>query len=263
MSTVPRHLLRLRYAQAAEDYLRSLKPENFMEAAAQGTQRKITLESFDLIHAARPAVQAFNELLVQYPYGRWKEIRQVVPDNFAIICEDQIDPGGSYDVVFQPVPPFLVLEYVSKYNKRKDYEKNLRRYERELKTPFYLVFYPDNQELTVFQLRGRKYSSVKPNQNDRYPIPDLDLEVALLDGWVRYWFRRDLLPLPADLQHELVRTRQELAKEKRRADQEKRRADELQSQIEHDRQTRLEIERELAQLRAQLAAQPRRPRNGG
>ena len=38
-----------------------------MEATPQATRRKITLESFDLLHAHRPDVQLFNELLVQYP----------------------------------------------------------------------------------------------------------------------------------------------------------------------------------------------------
>ncbi len=34
-----------RYAHAARQYLRSLPLEHFMEAAAQATQRKITLET--------------------------------------------------------------------------------------------------------------------------------------------------------------------------------------------------------------------------
>ena len=45
----PRSLLRLDYADAAEAYLRSLPPEHFMEATPQATQRKITLESLDLV----------------------------------------------------------------------------------------------------------------------------------------------------------------------------------------------------------------------
>jgi hypothetical protein len=119
-----------------------------------------------------------------------------------------------------------VLEYVSKYSERKDYEENHKRYERELKVPYYLVFYPDNEELTVFRLTGRKYATVKPNAAGRLPIPELDLEVGLLDGWVRFWFRSELLPLPGDLlkerdaertarlaaEAELARLREELAR---------------------------------------------------
>ena len=55
------------YERAAEEYLHSLPPEHFMEATPQATQREITVESLSLVHAARPEIQYFNELLVQYP----------------------------------------------------------------------------------------------------------------------------------------------------------------------------------------------------
>ena len=65
------------------------------------------------------------------------------------------------------------------------------------------MFYPDGQELTLYHLEGKKYQSVKPNEAKRYAIPELDLELALLDGWVRYWYKGELLPLPAELQRNL------------------------------------------------------------
>jgi hypothetical protein len=125
----PRTLLRIEYEKAAEAYLRSLPLEHFMEATAQATQRKITLESLDLVHARRPEVQVFNELLVQYPSGRQQRITQVVPDNMVVICDQPIQASGSYDLPFQPVGPFLVLEYVSKHSQRKDYEDSFRKCE--------------------------------------------------------------------------------------------------------------------------------------
>ena len=45
---LPRMLVEVNYYQAAQEYLRSLPPEHFMEAPPQATQRKITLESLDL-----------------------------------------------------------------------------------------------------------------------------------------------------------------------------------------------------------------------
>jgi hypothetical protein len=66
----------------------------------------------------------------------------------------------------------------------------------------------------------------------------VDLEVALLDGWVRFWYKGEQLPLPADLQRSLIETQQRADAEARRADAEARRADEL--------------ERQLAALRRQL-----------
>jgi hypothetical protein len=282
MSTAMPPLLRLRYAEAAEAYLRSLPLEHFMEAVSQATQRKITVVSMDLVRVHRPDVQTFNELLIQFPLGGWQTIRQVVPDNFSVVHDAPIRADTSYDVPFQPVRPYLVMEYVSKSSKRKDYEDNHRIYERELKVPYYLVFYPDNQELTLFHLRGRRYVTVKPGRNGRLAIPELELEVAIHEGWMRFWFRGELLPLPAELQRELDDTRRRLVEESRRADQEAhradeqapraeeqarradeqaRRAEELQQQVQAEREARLAAERELAELRARLTEPPRR-KNG-
>ena len=65
----PLSLLHLEYEEAAQAYLYMLRtehPEHFMEATPQAYQRKITLESLDLVSARNPEVQVFNELLVQY-----------------------------------------------------------------------------------------------------------------------------------------------------------------------------------------------------
>src|SRR5205823_7641495 len=132
-------------------------------------------------------------------------------------------------------------------------------YERELKVPYFLLFYPDTQDLTLYHYNGKKYVSVKANAQGRHPIPELDLEVGLLDGWVRFWYQGELLPLPADLQRELEEVRQQLAaakrqvkKEKRRADEAARRADEAARRADQEHEGRLAAERELAQLRTQL-----------
>lgn len=243
-TTLPRVLRQRAYERAAEEYLRSLPLEHFMEAVPQATQREITLASLALVKARRPEVQVFNELLVQYPLPRSGGIGQVVPDNMVVVHEQPLDAKGSYDVEFQPARPFWMLEYVSQHNKRKDYEDNMQKYERELKVPYYLLFYPDGQEMTLYRLKGRKYVSVEPNEEDHVALPELDLEMGLKDGWVRYWYQGELLQLPADLQRELDQTLRQLAEATRRADEEKHRADE-------ERRARLAAERELAELRAQ------------
>src|SRR5579884_4374400 len=252
----PRPLLRIEYEEAAEAYLKSLPLEHFMEATAQGRQREITLESLALVKARRPDVQVFNELLVQYPRRGRKKIGQVVPDNMVVIWPEPIKASGSYDLPLQPVGPFWVLEYVSKYNKRKDYEDNMQKYERELKVPYYLLFYPDVGELTLYHLRGRRYRSVPPNEQGRHPIVELDLEVALLDEWVRFWYRGELLPLPADLQHELDETRRQLRhmthraeEQARRAEEQVRRAEEQARRAEAAEQARRAAEEEVRRLR--------------
>jgi hypothetical protein len=257
MSTAkPRALISIEYFEAAQAYLRSLPPEHFMESIGQATQRKITLESLDLVHARRPEVQVFNELLVQYPYGRQKKPRQVVPDNMVVVWKDPIKAEGSFDIPLQPVGPLWVLEYVSRNNKRKDYEGSFQKYERELKVPYYLVFYPEDQELTLYHHSGRKYVSVKPNEHGRCALPELDLEMGLLEGWVRYWYQGELLPLPADLLRELDQARQQVEELRQRADQERQRADQ-------ERQARLAAEREVERLRARLAELQARPEKNG
>src|SRR5262245_46785248 len=50
-------MTRYRYEMAAERYSSALTWENLMEAPAQAAQRKITLASLELVHAAWPAVQ--------------------------------------------------------------------------------------------------------------------------------------------------------------------------------------------------------------
>lgn len=245
-TTLPRPILEVFYEEAAQAYLRSLPPEHFMEATAQATQREITLESLALLKAQRPDVQVFNELLVQYPLPRQRRPGQIVPDNMVVLTKEKVRADSSYNVPLEAARPFWVMEYVSKYNKRKDYEKSFNKYERELKVPYYLIFYPDNQELTLYHHNGKKYISVKPNKAGRHEIAELNLEVALLGGWVRYWHRGELLPLPADMQRELNEV-------KLRADEERRRADDLQQRLEA-------AERELARYRA--GGPPTGRRNG-
>ena len=240
MTPKSREQMHERYELEAEDYLRSLPLEHFMEATPQATQRKITLESLDLVTAVRPDVHVFNELLVQYPRAGMRGMRRqqkVVPDNMVVIHDGPLQVYLSYTTREQPAAPFWVMEYVSKSSRRKDYDDNLDKYEIDLRVPYYLLFQPDVQELTLYRHNGKKYVSVKPNARGRYPVKELELEIALLDGWVRYWFRGELLPLPAELQRERNEARQELATE---------------------RQARLAAEEENARLRAELDQMKRR-----
>jgi Uma2 family endonuclease len=214
MSTdVPRRLRESTYERAAQEYLFSLPPEHFMEATAQARQREITVASLALVKLQRPGVLYFNELLVQYPRRSQRKPGQVVPDNMVVVTDQPIRATISYNVPLEPASPFWVLDYVSAHNKRKDYEANFRLFERELKVPYYLVFYPDSQELTLYRHNNRKYVTVEPNERGRHAVPELDLEVGLLNGWVRYWYRGELLLLPEELKQELDRLRGQLGQQ--------------------------------------------------
>jgi Uma2 family endonuclease len=261
------------YEQAAQAYLRSLPPEHFMEATPQSNQRKITLESLDLVHARRPAVQVFNELLVQYPRPHPHPLGQVVPDNMIVVHAEPIQAKNSYDVALQRAKPLVVLDYLSKTSKRKDYEDNLVKYERELKVPYYLRFSADTRDVALFRHNRRKFITVKPNLDGRLEIPELDVEVALVDSWMRYWYQGELLLLPAELLCLRDEMRQRLAQTQSRLDAAQSRLDATQNELDakqselgiarsrlaaqsdlaRERQARVAAEQELARLRAQLA----------
>jgi Uma2 family endonuclease len=181
-SRVPRGLLAVAYEEWAREYLHSLPPEHFMEALGQSRQREITLESLALVKAQRPDVHVFSEMLVQYPRRRQRRPGQLVPDNMIVLSDQPLHADSSYNLPLEPARPFWMLDYVSKNNKRKDYDDNFDKYEKELEVPYYLTFYPDDQELTLYRHDGKQYHAVKPNRHGRYPIPRLELEIALLDG---------------------------------------------------------------------------------
>jgi hypothetical protein len=253
MATRPRVLVEMEYDEAAEEYLRSLTLENLAESYKQGTQREKTLASFAVVKTRRPDVHVFNEMLVQYPNPDKNERRkrQVVPDNMIILHEGPLKVGRIFNLPLQPCRPFWVMEYVSKTNKRKDYDESMFKYEHELKVPYYLLFVPEEEELTLYRHSGRRYRSVKPNDDGRYAVPELEMEIGLREGWVRYWHRGTILPLPADLVKELDEARQQIEAANRRAELADHRAAQEARRAE-------QAEAEVARLRAMLAEQEKR-----
>jgi Uma2 family endonuclease len=218
------------YDRAAEEYLKSLPLEHFMEATPQATQREITVESFALLKTHRPDVHYFNELLVQYLFqGR---LRQVVPDNMAILSDEPRQAWTNYAVELEPVPPFWVLEYVSPSSRRKDYEESFRKYEQELKVPYCLLFDPERQDLRMYRHDGGHYVQLEQDADGRYAVPELDLQVGLLDGWVRLWYRDHLLELPAELQRRLVQQAEQLRTQAKQIDAQAKQIDAQAKQID-------------------------------
>jgi hypothetical protein len=211
MTPTMRAKLEADYDRTAEEYLKSLPPEHFMEATPQATQRAIFDAAFEQIHALRPDIHPFSELLSQYEHGRPPERRMVVPDSMVVLYDGEVTANKSYPIALQPAGPFLVLEYVSKGSERKDYEDSFRKYERELKVPYYLLFYPDNDEMTLWNRGKRSYRTVLPNDSGRCPIPELEVEAGLVEGWVRFWFRGRMMPRPAEMQRTIQEKDRQLA----------------------------------------------------
>ncbi len=266
------------YERAEREYQASLPPEHYMERIPHAKQREVTVASFALLRAKRPDVHLCNELLVQYPVNA--HVGQVVPDNFVALSDEPLGDLGSFNVVFESARMFWSMEYVSPSNTRKDYEENYVKYEQELKVPYYLIFNPETKDLRLYQHDGITYAPVTPNADGRLAVPELNVEVAVLDGWARYWFEGELLPLPEELQAEIDAMKEQLAEarelavqerhraekqqrraeeeraraedQQRRAEDQQRRAEEERARAEEERKGRAAAEAEVAMLRALL-----------
>ena len=136
MSTaLPRSLLRIRYYEAAER-ISQPTPEHFMEAIPKQLSEKSRWKVSPL--SGRAVRGAGLQRTARAVSLAAQKIGQVVPDNMVVIHPEPIVADGSYDVLFQPVGPFWMMEYVSNSNNGKDYEKSFKKYERDLKVPYYL-----------------------------------------------------------------------------------------------------------------------------
>jgi hypothetical protein len=70
-------------------------------------------------------------------------------------------------------------------------------------------------------------------------VPELEVEASLLGGWVRFWFRGELVPLPGDLVRQMNAMRDQL--------------DATQAARNAAEQRAASSEAELAKLREELA----------
>ncbi len=232
---IDKRLTAAQYEQAASEYYQTLPLEHFMEGIDQSTQREIALESLALLKTRRPELQVFSELLVQYYHE--DVLRRVVPDNMVRLHDRPPVTKGSFNTELEPVGPLWVLEWVST-DKDKDYKESFHKYEQELHVPYCLLYHPETGDLRVFRHTGTHYEPIAVNAQGRQTIPELDLEIGLWEGWVRFWHKGELLGLPADLQNEI---------------------DRLQSQLAREQQLRAAAESEVQRLRAFLAQKPSAP----
>jgi hypothetical protein len=177
-----------------------------------------------------------------------------------VLSKVPLEEMGSFNLPFEEAKPFWMLEYVSSSSMRKDYVDNFRKYEHELKVPYYLIYYPEKQDLRLYHHNGVAYDRVQPNAHGRLSLPELELEVSIVDGWTRYWYRGELLPLPADLvkhamklQSQLEEAEKQAKAEHDRAEKEKDRAEKEKDRAEKEKDRAEKAEAELARLLALIA----------
>jgi Uma2 family endonuclease len=246
------------YERAAAEYLSRLPLEHFMEGIPQATQREITLASLAQLKNHEHELQVFNELLVQYFYRG--NLRQVVPDNMVRRSSAPCLSPTCFIADKEPAGPLWVLEYVSHgaANKRKDYEDSFRKYERELKVPYCLLFDPEIQDLFLYRHNGERYTPVEENAAGRLPLPELELEIGLHENWVRFWHRGQLLELPRKLRDRVEALEAELDRERQRAEQERQRAEQERQRAEQEQERAEEQTRRAEQAQQQAAAEKQR-----
>jgi Uma2 family endonuclease len=239
------------YDRLAWEYYRTLPLEHFMESTPQATQREIVLAGLALIKAGRPDFQYFSELLIQY----WHEgeLRRVVPDNMAVLGGDVRASRSSYALDDESAPVFLVIEYVSSSSEGKDYVDSLRKYEQELRVPYCVMYYPERHDLRVHRHDGEQYMPLEPAASGRVEIPELGLEIGLLDGWMRFWRQGRLLELPADLARQLDEQTRRLQEQTRVLQQKTKQLEQQSKQLAQqsqqlDQKTQV-IENQAEQLR--------------
>jgi Uma2 family endonuclease len=248
--TEPRRWTRQDYERAALEYWASLPEFHSMESEVQFTQRAITQESLKALGRRRPQVQLrlFGELLVQQFHEG--NLVQVVPDTMVVLGNAPPGKRTSYEPEEEP-PLFLAIEYVSHSNPYGDYVGKRETYEEKLRVPWYLIYDPEAAPLVIclYHHDGQQYQIVRANSAERFPIPDLELEVGMVGEWMRFWYQGELLPLPEDLDAALQAARND----KQSLQSELRQRDDQLNQLEHQLSVAVTLIRGLVENRARLA----------
>jgi Uma2 family endonuclease/FtsZ-binding cell division protein ZapB len=189
------------YEAEALRYWASLPPEHTMESTPQSIQREICQESLALVRPQLPQVHYFGELLVQQFHEG--QLIQVCP-GMMVVIGDLVDRPRTCFVPEDEGSVFWTLEFVSHTNPYGDYTTKRELYEK-LRIPYYMIHDPEAAPLvlTLYRFDGHEYQLVPINVSRRYPIPELDIEVGVIAGWARFWFRGVLLELPAELQRQV------------------------------------------------------------
>lgn len=117
----------------------------------------------------------------------------------------------SYVMWYEPVPPFLVIEFVSETagheRDQTPYEGKFWIYERAIRPAFYAIYEVDKALVDLYQLVGGHFALVQPNGRNHFAIPQLGIELGIWRGeyknadlpWLRVWDAQgNLLPTPEE-----------------------------------------------------------------
>ena len=99
----------------------------------------------------------FSELLIQYPVPGEdpNEPARAVPDNMVIVWPKPLAPLKAFHTPLNKTRTHVSPGAFSQSNRRKDYDDNYEKYERDLKVPYYLVFDLESQTWGVSSREGK------------------------------------------------------------------------------------------------------------
>ncbi len=188
------------------------------------------------------------------------------PDWFYVPNVDPMLDGTfrrSYVLWQELVAPLIVIEFVSGNGSEERDKTPLKGkfwvYEQVIRPPYYAIYEVKKSQVEVFQLIGGRYIKMLPNPYQRFPVPEMEMELGIWRGvyqnvflpWLRWWDADGNLLMTGDERAEQERIRAE--QEWSRAEQERIRAEQERSRAES-----AEESANLAQQRAdRLAAQLR------
>jgi hypothetical protein len=192
-----------------------------------------------------------DETVVKAP--DWVYIPSVKPLNSGVIRR-------SYTPRVEGQLPTIVMEFISE-TEGSEYSINPHYpygkwyfYEQILKVPVYVIFHPKTPELDVYRLTEGKYVLQKPNEQNRYYLPEIELFLGLWEGqkaemevnWLRWWDQEGNLLLWG--QERIEQQQLLLEQEKQRAEAEKQRAEQAELSLEQERLARQQLLEKLTKM---------------
>jgi Uma2 family endonuclease len=164
----------------------------------------------------------------------------------------------SYVLWKELLRPAIVIEYVSadgsEENDRTPRKGKFWIYERVIGAGYYAIFDPIKRTLQVFAQNGNGYHKVPPNEEGRFPIAGLNVELGIWDGiyrdidlpWLRVWDAATGKLMPTD--------REDLEAARARAEAEKERAEAAEMGLEESQSTIVEQTLELEERGKRIVA---------
>lgn len=177
---------------------------------------EVLLEHFK----GRAGIYVSGNNFVYYTKGDPKAV--VSPDTYVVkgVAQAQRDTYMLWE--HEGRAPCFVLEITSKSTRQQDLGEKMSRYRDDLEVPEYFLFDPRGEWipelLRGFRLEQGVYQPIAPNEDGRLPSQELGLELATLEGHVRYYLPDSGEPLPTTTERaeaaeaELARLREENAR---------------------------------------------------